>query len=315
MTNKLPEAIRRELAEAERLEQQMYGQPAPQEGNTEPVPEPVEPEVVAEDPPTQVAQPVQDEDETYRRRYEVLNGKYAAEVPRLHAQLRETTTQLQAMAAEIERLRSAPQAPAAPEKDTDAETFGEDLTEAIDRRAERKAQAIVAEQTHQLVQYIKKLESQLGTVNQQVEVSAQDRFYGQLARLVPDYEAVNQDHGFLQWLGEVDPVYGVPRQVALDSAAQRMDADQVANVFNAYKTLTSKQVNSVHKQQVRQELQRQVAPSTTKSNSSAPSGVQYMTLAEYERALDPRNIYTMGREKADQLAQAAELALQEGRVR
>lgn len=322
MTNQaLPEAIQRQLDEAAALEQQVYGQPAP-EGNTEaPAPEP-QPEVVPEVVVEQVAQPepvAQDGDEdSYRRRFDVLRGKYDAEVPRLHAQLRDATGQLQQAFAEIQSLRSAVEQRQQTEQadsDSDAETFGEDLTAAIDRRAERKASELVGKQTQQLMQYIKQLESRLGDVNQQVEVNAQDSFLTQLGKLVPDYEAVNGDQGFLNWLGEADPVYGVPRQAALDAASDRMDAERVANVFLAYKQLTSKQVQTQQRGQTRQELERQVTPTTPSSSASAPPAGKIITRADYEYAYDPRTIRELGIEKAEALMAEADAAYAEGRVR
>lgn len=322
MTNQaqLPESIRRQIEEAEALEKQLYGQ-APEEGNTEPVddaPQDEDVQAVSEEPEAQPVepQPQDDEEDKFRRRYEVLKGKYDAEVPRLSHQVRELNENLQRAMQEIEMLRQAPQAPQKVEEkpDNDAEVFGEDLVEAVDRRAEKKARALVAEQTAELKQYIEQLEARLGNVNQQVAVSAQDRFYSRLGQLVPDYEAVNGDEGFLNWLGQVDPVYGVPRQAALDAAAQAMDADRVANVFMAYKSLTGKQTQAAQKQQVRQELERQVAPSRTQASAATPQQGKIWTKAEFERAYDPRTIRELGQERADALVAEAEVALAEGRV-
>ena len=229
-------------------------------------------------------------------------------------QLRLANDRIQALAHELDAQRSKPAAQPAQADDNDAEVFGEDLVGAIDRRAEQKAKALVAQETQQLIAYVKQLEAKLGTVNEQVAVSAQDRFYGKLATLVPDYEAVNQDQGFLTWLGEVDSVYGVPRQAALDAAANASDPERVASVFNAYKMLTSKQVSQQQKQQVRQELERQTAPSSTRGAATQPTQGKVWTLAEFEAALDPRNMQKLGRHKAEELYQDALRAEAEGRL-
>ena len=320
MTNQaLPESIQRQLAEAEALEQQLYGQAAP-DGNTEPAPEPVEePAPIVEQVVEPVTQPVQvadPEEDTYRRRYEVLRGKYDAETPRLYAQLRETTEQLQHAFSEIEKLKTAtPPKQEATSKDSDAETFGEDLVEVVDRRASAKAQALVAKEMADVRAYIKQLEAKVGNVGEQVAVSAQDRFLNQLGKVVPDYEAVNQDPKFLEWLSVVDPTFGFNRQASLDNAVQTLNAQQAADIFSAYKMLTGKQVNQQQKQQVRQELERQVAPQSTKASASVQPGARVWSVSEYEQALDPRNIGTMGRVRADELYADAEAAYAEGRVR
>lgn len=322
---KLPEAIQRQVDEAEALERSLYQQP---EGNaedqtqvepeapTEPVVEAtehVEPEPQTEVQPVQEikAKPGREDDADYwRSRANTLYGmnqQQASELQQLKANMQE-------LAAELSRMRDV-QTQAPQPQDNDAETFGEDLVAAMDRRAEQKAKQLVAQEMGQMAAYVKQLEAKLGMVDQQVAVSSQDRFYAQLSQHVPDYMAVNADQGFLNWLGDVDPVYGVPRQSALDAAANALDADRVAAIFLAYKSLTGKQVDTAKKQQVRQELERQTAPQSTRgSPQAAPTGKVY-TQAEYMAALDPRNIKTMGRDKADALAQDAEAAYYEGRVK
>jgi hypothetical protein len=236
-----------------------------------------------------------------------MNQQQATEMQQLKSQMQELTNTLARM-QEVKTQQPEPQ-------DNDAETFGEDLVSAMDRRAEQKAKQLVAHEMSQMQAYVKQLEAKLGVVDQQVAVSAQDRFEAQLAQRVPDYVQVNTEPGFLNWLGEADPVYGVPRQYALDAAANARDADRVAAVFNAYKSLTGKQVQAAQKQQVRQELERQTAPQSTRgAPQAAPTGKVY-TQAQYMAALDPRNIKTMGREKADALAADAEAAYYEGRVK
>ena len=318
--SKFPEAIQRQIDEADALEKQLYGQPEGDvtEGSAEVVDQPVVEPVQAEpqepqQQPELKAKPGREEDVDYwRSRANALHG-----LNQQQAQEVQTLKQhLQNLASEVEHLKTAStkQAEAA-EKDNDAEVFGEDLIEAVDRRAKRMAEALVAQQTAQMQAYIKQLEGRLSNVDQQVATSAQDRFVNRLAQLVPDYEAVNVDNGFLSWLGEADPVYGVTRQAALDAAAQNLDADRVANVFNAYKALTGKQGQTQQRQQVRQELERQVAPAkATASAPTAPAG-KIWTRAEFERAYDPRNIRDMGQAKADALVAQAEQALAEGRVR
>lgn len=313
----LPEAIQRQVAEAEALERELYGEPTPVPGNTEPPaesPVPVDPPVAPVEPP---APPQPSAEDEYRKKYEVLQGKYNAEVPRLHEQLREATAQIQQALAELNALKSAPppQPPAPPQPDNDAEVFGEDIVEAIDRRAEQRARKLVEAELAKVNSYVKSLEDRLSGVSTQVTLTAQDRFLKTLGENVPDYEQLNTDPGFLGWLGEVDPVYGLPRQEALNAAAKNLDAARVSTIFLAYKQLTGKQVEQAAAQSTRQELERQVAPPTARTAPpQAPAG-RVWTAAEYQAALDPRNIAKLGREAADRLFSEAEQALAEGRVR
>ena len=318
---KLPEAIQRQVEEAEALERQLMQQsqdPAAQETTEEETQ--VEP-VVAEatehvEPETRnVDQERRREDDAdyWKQRFNTVQGMLNAQSAQFTEQLRAANERIQALASDLEKQKETRTAPQVDDKD--AETFGEDLTEAIDRRAKRMAESLVAAQTQSLLDHIQKLEAKLGTVNQQVEVSSQDRFYNRLEQLVPNYRETNQEAGFLEWLGAIDPVYGEPRQAALDTAAQKLDAERVAQIFKAYESQSGKSVTQAQKAQVRQELQRQIAPTGTKAASAAAPTEKVWSLSEYEKAMDPRNIYTMGRVQADELAQEAERALLEGRVR
>lgn len=316
MTTALPAAIQKQLEEAEALQQQLAPQPAtPAEpapaSEIEVVPQP---DVAAEVPPDAPIAPA--EDETFKQKYTILQAKYDAEVPRLHAQLREATGYINQLAVEVEALKTAKPVPT-PEPDApdnDAETFGEDLTSAIDRRASKKAQAMIDAAVAPFKEHIAKLEAKLGSMDEQVADTAYDRFLAGITAEVPDYQAINADQGFLRWLGEVDPVYGVPRQAALDSAAKALDSARAAAIFKAYKALTGKQAVDTDKQRRQQELARQVAPSGVRSSAPVTPAGKIWTAAEYEHAFDPRTIRSIGAEAATELQAQADLAYQEGRV-
>lgn len=320
---KLPAAIQRQVDEAEALERQLYAQsqdPAPTEGqeSVEVVPtqtqatEHVEPEPQTVEP---VEQPRREEDAAYwKQRFATVQGMLNAQAQQSGEQIRQMNERIQALANELEHQKSAQQANTKTANDNDAETFGEDLVATIDRRAEQRARELVSQETAQMRDYIQALEARLGVVNEQVAVTSQDRFLTELSRRVPNYESINVDQGFLNWLGEVDPVYGVPRQTALDQAAQAMDVNRVAAVFQAYEMLTRKHGETQSRQQARQELERQVAPTSVKGAAQTSAQGKIFSIQEYEAALDPRNIAKLGRAAADALAAEAEQAYLEGRV-
>ncbi len=318
---KLPEAIQRQVEEADALEQQLYGQTEQVNDQQQADPEVVQNEPQAapqehkepEAPPVNDVEPVSKENDAayWKQRFATVQGMLNSQSAQMTEQLRLANDRIQALTNDLERQRSAEQTQATNVNDNDAETFGEDLVDAMRRQAKQA----VAQEIDQMQAYIRQLEDKLGSVNKQVAVSAQDQFLNNLAKLVPDYESVNGEQAFLNWLGEVDPVYGVARQSALDSAANALDAQRVASVFNAYKSLTRKQDQSVQKQQARQELERQTAPVAARSTAQPAAQGRVFSLAEYEAALDPRNVQRMGRAQAEALYAEAEAALAEGRVR
>jgi hypothetical protein len=88
-------------------------------------------------------------------------------------------------------------------------------------------------------------------------VTLEQQFYAALKGLVPDWEQVNTNDNWLQWLAETDPVYGMPRQAALDNGRKNLDVQRVANVFNAFK--------AAHPVKQQDSLASQVAPTTVAS--------------------------------------------------
>ena len=314
----LPPSVQRQLDEAAVLEAQLYGPaPTPEVVNTD-APQPAETPQPTPAEPAPVEQPApQPEEETFRQRYNVLQHKYNAEVPRLHAQLREAVANITQLTAEVQRLQqaTAQQPTSVPQDEEDAERFGEDLMAAIDRRATALAQQMLQSRDGEITQYIRSLEAKLENVGERVVQTDQERFYAALAQRVPQWESINGNQAWLAWLSEVDPVYGQPRQAALDAAANALDANRVAAIFNAFNGLTSKPVDAKAKETARKQLERQIAPQPASASAPSQAAGKHWTQADYERAYDPRVHRQVGPEKAAQMMAEADKALAEGRVR
>lgn len=314
----LPEAVQKQVEEAEALHKQLYEvdqtpeAPAKDAGNTGAT---TDDAPSAEAPPATAKEvPTGDENSlSWKQRYDVLTGKYNAEVPRLHQQLRELTAGFQQLQQEhaqaLSRLNQQTSEAARTEPDKDAEVFGEDLTEAMDRRARRMAEQMIEARSAELRSYIAQLEARLKGVDDQMAATTQERFLAQLSSKVADWETINQDQGFLAWLGEADPIYGMPRQAALDSAAKALDVDRTASIFLAYKAQTARPSSRSN------ELQRQVTPSATRSAATTPGNSRIWSGEEYARVYDPRYAQEVGAAEAARQMAEADLAVAENRVR
>lgn len=268
----LPKAVQDQLDEADRLAAELD---VDQTGNTETNLDPSDPNNPAYEPQLQdtvshepTPEPQNVPDSKWEAKYHTLKGMYDAEVPRLHSQVRELNSQVQTLIGEVERAKV--QTPVTEETvkslitDQDKEAFGPDLIDLIERAAESKVSTLRTRESD-LVREISNLKSQLGDVSERQTVSDKDRFLSGLSKMVPEWEALNTDQGFLEWLAVEDPVYGLPRQVALTNAYERLDLDRVASVFNTYKQLVGA---PKPKHKPNQELQRQIAPA--RSRSAAP---------------------------------------------
>jgi hypothetical protein len=189
--------------------------------------------------------------------------------------LRSTQEKLAAVTAEIAQLKAqkaeAPKPKTPLVTDKDVEAFGSDLIDVIDRKAREVAETLVGSKMTELEVENRKLHDQLTGVTERQVLNDRQAYFTELARQVPDYEALNVDQGFMDWLADVDPLSGSPRQEYLNRAWTAFDANRTAVLFNAYKQLKAPASTPPAQQepvsQAKQQLQRQVAP----SRSSAPS--------------------------------------------
>lgn len=316
----LPKAIQQQVEDADRMVEEMIGDktvpptetdPNPTDpSNTDPQPvAPVSPETPPVDP-----QP----DNKWENKYHTLKGMYDAEVPRLHNQVRELQQQMQQVLDEKREaeLKAAQQPDPVKSLITeqDKEAFGTDLIDLIERATESKV-ATLKTREGELLREINELKAQLGSVSERQVVSDQDRFAFALGQKAPEWEQLNTDPGFLQWLSEVDPVYGMPRQYALTNAYNALDADRVANIFNTYKaSVTPKPVEK----QPKPTLQSQVAPTRSRA-TSAPTATdasqRFWSQPEIEDFYSEWRRGYLDDEEAARMEKEIHAAIAEGRVR
>lgn len=226
-------ALPKQVAEAAEKAKQIHAQMT---GNTEAPPAPA-----PDNDPAPVSDPVKapapeqqqgDDYATLQQRYNVLQGKYRAEVPRLAETVRTLEAKIQELTQQVEQKAASQQQPdAAPNLSQDEiDQFGPEFTQFV-----QKASRI--ELSRELVALTKRLdaiERRAQNTEQAVQVSAEDRFLARLSQLVPNWEAIDQSQGWLQWLGEIDPLAGVPRQALLDNASRANDAARVAGFFTTF---------------------------------------------------------------------------------
>lgn len=323
----LPKAVQQQLEEADRIVADINGEKTGEDSSeTNPVDQQVD-QVVETDPPpndpppdntiSQEAKQPEVSEEKWAHKYHTLKGMYDAEVPRLHSQMREMQTQIQQLIADKAVIESTKveqkQAVESLITEQDKEAFGPDLIDLIERATESKVSTLRSREAN-LMAEIKELKGQLGSVTERQVISDKDRFLMGLGQQVSDWETLNIDQGFLEWLQQVDPVYGVPRQAALSNAYESLDVTRVANIFKAYKqTLPQTPAPS----RAKQELQRQVAPTRTRSTTTPADGVneRIFTNQDIEQFYtDWRRGFYDEQEAAD-MEKQIHTAIAEGRIR
>lgn len=311
----LPAQIQRQVDHAEALLTQVNGPAEPAQTTVEAVAAPVAPPPEVEAPAAAPTPPTntparKDTEETWEHRYKTLQGMHNRNMADMRTRLDQLAAQNEALNQQVKESSAPPAKPETMVDPKDSEVFGQDLVDMVTRVAERMFGSAV----QAFDKRIGAIESRLTGTTQAVAQTAESVFLANLKERVPDYEAINTDQDFLLWLGEEDPVYGVPRQRALTSAAEALDANRVAKIFLAYKALTAQ---AAPKTAPTSQLERQTSPSP--SGTAPPqlrTQLNYITTADvnafYE---DVRKGKYRGREsERQQLEQTINNALAQNRI-
>jgi hypothetical protein len=312
----LPRQVEAQLRELEALEKQLAESqnpapadpdPKPAEPPQDPQPQPAEPKP-AEPTPTPT-EPVVTE-EKWEQKYKTLKGMYDAEVPRLHADMRELKAQVDSLRKAAETKPVEPAAPAKLVTDADVEAFGSDLIE-VQRKVAREVAAEFRGELDAMRVENEKLREQLTSTGTQVsEASFEQRLY----RLVPDFEVVNADPKWIAWLNEVDPLLRGPRASVAQQAFNRGDAEGVAHYVSLFKQNTAPVEQKTDKTE---ELERQLQPNRGASSapSASPKGKVY-TNSDIEKMFrKAADLGTKGQtDAAKKLEAEIDAAFMEGRV-
>lgn len=327
----LPTPIKKQLAEIDELYKQpaapaAEGEQGEQQSAVEtPAPEPAqEPAAPVESansqapaPPEQPAAPAapSQDPSIWEQRYKTLQGLHNRNVEDLKTRLKARDDDMAALRKQIAELQAAKPAPTVDPQD--AETFGEDLVSMV----QRVVDARVGHSGAQAESRIADLESRLTGTSNAVAQTAESLFLQHLAAQVPDYEDVNVEPGFLEWLAQPDDVYGEPRQSALDRAASALDAGRVARIFQAYKAGTrpaSTPAPQPAKPSPQSQLEKQVAPRTASSApAQAPQAKRTYTAADVTKFYDDvsKGRYANRPDVMQREEAAINAALAEGRIR
>ena len=317
----LPRQVEAQLKELEEIEKQLAAQQNPQATPEEPAPQPAEPaeptqnpEPVAQQPEAKPEKPTEPEvpEETWQQKYKTLKGMYDAEVPRLHADLRDLKGQVDNLRKAAETKPAEPVKTAKVEKlvtDADVQAFGEDLIE-VQRKVAREVAAEFRGELDAMKAENEKLREQLNTTGSQVsEASFEQRLY----RMVPDFQDVNADPRWINWLNEVDPLLRAPRKSVAQEAFNRADAEAVAHYVGMFKSSIAP-VEPVNDKAA--ELEKQIQPKRSASTAPISPQARIYTDAQVQKMFQKSvELSSRGqREEAMKLEAEIDAAYMENRV-
>ena len=331
----LPKQVQQQLDEVEELEKQLEAQgeetkakPEVKKKKTskkakakdtevevtddEPIEEPVAVEATPAD------DSIEEVSESFKQKYATLRGKYDAEVPRLHQQVKELTDQMNAIREEAQAAKKAeaekPKEKVSYVTDADREEYGDDLID-FQRRVAKEVSQDYEERFEQQSRVIQDLQSKISNTDNQVgEVG----FTQKLNALVPGFDQLDSDERWVAWLNEIDPMTRGPRRDQAQAAFNSGDAEAVAHYVSLFRGSVEPVANGKSDRQT--ELEKQVTPnrsaSTVASKSSNNSSKIYS-----EKELDRgwtkiRDLNTQGKyDDAEKLEAELTVAYMEGRVK
>ena len=315
----LPKQVQAQLAEVEEYEKALEAQQNPQS---------VEPDTEAEVGTTTEAAPgladvtpadtsPTDVEDDFKQKYSTLRGKYDAEVPRLHQQVREMTDELSAIRKEITAKKAEPTKPK--EKvsyvtDEDRAEYGEELLD-VQRRVAQEVSQDYQGQIERQDAVIAKLQEKLATTGSQV---GEMDFSQRLQQAVPDWSKIDNDERWVAWLNEHDPMLRGQRRVLAQVAFDNGDVDAVSDYVKLWKASLGEP--DVAKQNRKTELEKQVAPNRSANSNRTQSAAQSSKIyspREIDNAWTKvRTLNTKGQyAEAEKLEAELTVAYMEGRVR
>lgn len=197
-------------------------------------------------PKPEAAEPSED---TWKAKYTALKGKYDAEVPRMAEELSDLRESMRRQQSTIDTLlknvdQGGNNTP--PEKEVIDEPGVAATHSKGFQKVNKENFAGYGEEVLGLVdtvnaqsKMIQDLQGKFGTVESTVEMTKKNAFLADLTRLCPDWEALNEDKGFLKWLDEKEtPRSRETRIQLLDYYVEKQNVPQVASLFNDYITET-----------------------------------------------------------------------------
>lgn len=240
-------------------------------------------------PAAPVDQSTSSKSEDFEQKYRSLQGKYNAEVPKLHSQVKDLTAQVDHLRGLLATLSAPPaNAPPAPKTtrskavtEADEKEFGDAVD--VMRRAARDEMAELYQDTIEGLQRTvaeltgklnKEVVPAVNSVASQQQATAEQQFWADLSALVPNWQAINNDPEFHTWLLETDPVSRFKRQTLLENAQAKSDPYWVAQIFNEWIGPQPAPAPANANQGKQSELDKQVSPGRSKGGSPPPQKEQ-----------------------------------------
>jgi hypothetical protein len=226
---RIPRAITAQGERADAIQRQATGQAEPPvtADSNDPAPTGDPPP----DTPSADVEPLQPQD--WERRFKGLQGRYDSDVRKVRESLGQMSDDIRRLQAENATLRSVVPQPTPPELQAQSllspqeiQDYGEEFVDVSRRIAREIATPLQAE--------IASLRAQLGAVQQETGNSFMQRMDRDIGAVVKDWQALNRDPRFMEWVKLPDVFSGAIRQELMQAAWNAGDARRVSAFFQAF---------------------------------------------------------------------------------
>jgi hypothetical protein len=269
----MPKHLEDQLKEIETLEKELLASEGttesevkPTEPIVEPVEEPVEkvvePEVEVKEPEVISEPKVSDTtDEKWEQKFKVLQGKYDAEVPRLHSEMNYLRGKLET----LEKVTPVPVKEIEKKADpVEIEGFKKDYPDIY------KAVSMLLEEKNISS---KVDEDKFKKIEETIDRTSKQTFESLLSNKVADWNVLNENPKFIEWLSKREGRTPYTRHQWLVAAYENQDIDTVAGFFNDFKS-ENKPVEEIKKEVVskKEDLGKFVSPKSKNTETSHSDG-------------------------------------------
>jgi hypothetical protein len=286
----------------------------PVETTEEKPPEPEVTEEPAKEVPVKEVPIIELPKDDWKQKYQTLEGKYRVEVPRLTSEVNQWKEYSTSLSHRITELENAVKKPVEkePEKDADIaalETDYPDFTKVLKKIKDEHRSEIAA-----LRQEIGTRDADIKNVKEDVQVSRQDRFNIDMARVVGEnWREIDTNPDFITWLGDTIPYTRMTKLQYLQEAARNLDVETVSKFFLDYKeTLKEPEPET----EPEDKLKKFTAPPRSETSTIPKTGGQQgLSRAQYEKFMNPRykfNPSDWGGKTEQQMEAAFDVAIQKG---
>lgn len=192
--------------------------------------------------------------EDWQQKYAVLQGKYNAELPQLqqtNSYLTSELLQLKTIVQDLQQQKAtAPAAPAAPVAPAplDLSSFlNDDQKKKLDEEGitsdvlNMLGQAIGGSTTQQFADHSTAISQDIKSLKGDAAKTASMTFWSTFEGAVPDYQSLNANPSFMEFMKIPVPGTGMNRQQLADIAVQNLDARSAVSIYNEFKQLNPAQ--------------------------------------------------------------------------